>query len=84
MCRRAATAQSKLRDAVTQIYDMNLTERAARIERVQKNLAQMEEQLSGDRARRDQNIAEQSCRMMDEASRGPGARAAGATTKRAD
>jgi hypothetical protein len=80
-----AEAQSKLRDLVSQIYDMNLQERAARIERMQKNLTDMQDQLTRDRDRRDQRIDEQTKRMMEESSRGPGNRdRGGATTKKSD
>jgi hypothetical protein len=80
-----ADAESKLRETVTQIYDLNIQEREARIERLKKNLDSMESQLSTDREQRDQKITEQIRKLQDEAGRGPGGRrGAGATTRKSE
>src|SRR4051812_31796385 len=77
-----ADAESKLRETVTQIYDLNIQEREARIARLKKSLDSMESQLSTDREQRDQRIAERIRKLQDQAGRTPGARRGAPPTSR--
>ena len=73
-----AEAEDKLRMAVTEMVDLNLKERQARIEKLKKQLDEMMQQLSNDQSQREQKIDEQIDKLMSEIG-GPRGRRGAAT-----